>query len=97
MIHYQRSLTINANLESIWAVLSRFMHVDEFAPEVASAEALTSGEDGVGSKRRCIFEDGNSVVEEVTEWETNRRYRVRLSDMEPMPSKRLMQKLLSKR
>lgn len=87
MIHYQRSRTINANPESIWAVLSRYMHIDEFAPQVVSVEALTSGDHGVGSKRRCIFEDGNSVVEEVTEWEANRGYRVRLSDMEPMPLK----------
>lgn len=31
--------------------------------------------------------DGTSVVEEVTEWVPNRRYRVRLTDAGPMPVK----------
>ena len=48
-------------------------------------DALTRGEDGIGSKRRCNFDDGSSVVEEVTQWEANRRYRVRLSEMTAMP------------
>ncbi len=61
------------------------MHIDEFAPQVKSVDALTDGEDGVGSKRRCHFENGTSLVEEVTEWEDNRGYRVRLSDMAAMP------------
>jgi len=61
------------------------MHIDDFAPLVKSVDALTDGEDRVGSKRRCHFEDGNFLVEEVTEWEANHRYRVRLSETAPMP------------
>jgi hypothetical protein len=85
VIHYQRTLDIDATPDALWAVIGRFMHIDEFAPLVKSVEALTDGEDGVGSKRRCHFDDGTSVVEEVTEWETNLRYRVRLSEMKAMP------------
>ena len=48
-------------------------------------DTLTDGEDGVGSKRRCNFDDGTSVVEEVTKWEVCRKYRVRLSEMTAMP------------
>ncbi len=82
MIHHERTLDIDATPDELWAVLGRFMHIDEFAPLVKSVEALTDGEDGVGSKRRCSFENGSSVVEEVTEWEPGRRYRVRLSEMD---------------
>ena len=85
MIHYERTLDIDATPEALWAVIGRFMHIDEFAPLVKSVDALTDGEDGIGSKRRCHFDDGGSVVEEVTQWEANRRYRVRLSDMTTMP------------
>ncbi len=85
MIHHQRTLVIDASPDAVWAVLGRFMHIDEFAPLVKSVDALTTGKDQVGSKRRCHFDDGGSVVEEVTEWETNRRYRVRLSETDPMP------------
>ncbi|MES0872103.1 SRPBCC family protein [Pseudovibrio sp. SCP19] len=85
MIHFERSLMIDARAHAIWNVLGKFMQIDEFAPLLKSVDALTEGPDGVGSKRRCHFEDGNSVVEEVTEWETNHRYRVRLLEAPSMP------------
>ncbi len=85
MIHHERTLDIHATPDTVWAVLSRFMHIDEFAPLVKSVDALTDGEDGISSKRRCHFDNGTSVVEEVTEWEANRGYRVRLSEMAAMP------------
>ncbi len=85
MIRYERQLEIDATPEAVWAVFGRFMHVDEFAPLVKSVDALTNGEDGIGSKRRCHFDDGTSVVEEVTEWNANRGYRVRLLELTSMP------------
>jgi carbon monoxide dehydrogenase subunit G len=85
MIHYQRTLNIDATPAALWAVISRFMHIDEFAPQIQSVDALTEGNDGVGSKRRCNFTDGSSLVEEVTEWQANRSYRVQLLEMTSMP------------
>jgi len=85
MIHFERALDIDATPDALWSVVGRFMHIDEFAPLVASVDAITDGEDRVGSKRRCNFDDGTSVVEEVTTWEPNRMYRVRLSEMAAMP------------
>ncbi|WP_214652608.1 SRPBCC family protein [Ruegeria lacuscaerulensis] len=85
MIHFERSLEIDASPEAVWAVLGRFMNIDEFAPQVKSVDALTDGQNGVGSKRRCHFENGTSLIEEVTDWQTNRGYRVRLSEMQAMP------------
>jgi carbon monoxide dehydrogenase subunit G len=85
VIHSERSLEIDAPPEAVWAVLGRFMHIDEFAPQITSVDALTEGEDGVGSKRRNHFENGTSVVEEVTDWQPDRSYRVRLSEMAAMP------------
>ncbi|MBW1762331.1 MAG: SRPBCC family protein [Deltaproteobacteria bacterium] len=85
MIHHERTLEIEATPDATWAVLERFMHIDEFAPLVKSVDALTDHKDGMGAKRRCNFDDGSSVVEEVIEWEANRKYRVRLSEMKAMP------------
>ncbi len=85
MIHFERSLDIDATPDALWSVIGRFMHIDEFAPLVASVEALTDGEDRVGSKRRCNFDDGTSLAEEVTIWEPNRMYRVRMSEMAAIP------------
>ena len=85
MIHFQRTHTIDATPDAVWAVLGRYMHIDEFAPLVVSVDALTDGEDGVGSKRRNNFADGSSIVEEVTRWEANHMYRVRLLEMTSGP------------
>ncbi|MDA7657134.1 SRPBCC family protein [Verrucomicrobia bacterium] len=85
LIHYERTLDISATPDAIWAIIGRFMHIDEFAPLVKSVNALTDGENGIGAKRRCNFDDGSSVVEEVTDWQANRGYQVRLSEMTTMP------------
>ena len=85
MIHHERTLDIDATPEAVWAVIGRYMHIDEFAPLVTSVEALTDGDDGLGSKRRCTFENGSSLVEEVIGWDPGRGYRIRASDLDPMP------------
>jgi hypothetical protein len=86
MIHLERSLEIEASPDDVWAVLGNFMHADEFGPELESIDALTKGEDRVGSKRRSNFTNGGSLVEEILEWEPKRRYhRIQLSEMSSMP------------
>jgi len=85
MIHHERTLDIDATPDAVWAVIGRYMHIDEFAPLVTSVDTLTDGEDGIGSKWRVHFDNGNSMVEEVIAWEPSRGYRVRSSEMEPLP------------
>ncbi len=85
MIHLERSLTMDAARDAVWAVLGRYMHIDEFAPRITSVDALTDGEVGLGSKRRNHFANGTSLVEEVTEWKPGAGYTVKLSEMAAMP------------
>ncbi|PSL20934.1 SRPBCC family protein [Shimia abyssi] len=85
MIHFERSLTIDATPETIWGILGRFMHIDSFAPEITSVDALTQGPDGIGSRRRNHFKNGTSLVEEATAWEPGVGYTVALFDMAAMP------------
>ncbi len=85
MIHFERTRTIDATPGEVWAVVGRYMHVDEFAPQITSVEALTKGEDGLGSKRRNNFENGTSVVEELTAWNPGNGFTVKLSDMGALP------------
>jgi carbon monoxide dehydrogenase subunit G len=85
MIHHERSLTIDAAPDAVWAEISRYMHIDEFAPQITSVDALTDGEIGMGSKRRNHFANGTSVIEEVTAWNPGAGYAVKLSDMAAMP------------
>ena len=85
MIHFERSAELDATPEDVWGEISRFMHIDEFAPQVTSVEALSDAQSGVGAVRRCHFENGGSMVEEVLQWEPNSRYRVKGAELDPMP------------
>ncbi len=87
MMHHKRSLTIDAAPDAVWDVLGQYMHIDEFAPEIKSVDALTDGEVGMGSKRRNHFANGTSLVEEVIQWQPGAGYTVKLSDMAAMPLK----------
>ncbi len=87
MIHVQKIHTINAKPEAVWHLLADYMHVDEFCPLVVSVDALTEGKDGMGSKRRNVFSNGTSIVEEVIAWEEGRSMRVLMSEMGTIPMK----------
>ena len=62
MIHNERTLELKATPEQVWAVLGRYMHIHEFSPGVKSVDALTDDNGGMGSTRRCHFNDGTSVA-----------------------------------
>ncbi|TCL09008.1 polyketide cyclase/dehydrase/lipid transport protein [Shimia isoporae] len=85
MLKVERALEIDATPEQVWSVMGRFMHINEFAPEVVRVEALTAAENQVGAQRRCHFNNGQSLVETVTEWQVGRGYSVSLSEMDSMP------------
>ena len=87
MIQIQKTQTINAKPEAVWQLLGDYMHADEFCPLVESVDALTKGKDGVGSKRRNIFANGTSIVEEVTAWEDGRSMRVLMLELGSIPMK----------
>lgn len=88
MIRAQTDLVINATPEAIWAELSRYMHIDEICEGIERVDAITTGEDGLGSKRRNHFAgDNGSMVEEVIEWNSNKGYKLRLSEMTKFPAK----------
>ena len=87
MIHFERSLTIDASPDAVWAVLGRYMHADDYCPEITSVEALTDGEDGVGSRRKNIFKNSSYMVEEVTAWHEGKGFTIKATDMPGMPLK----------
>ncbi|MDQ3091565.1 MAG: SRPBCC family protein [Actinomycetota bacterium] len=80
MITTERSIDIEAPADQVWAVLGRFMHIDDFHPRVSKVDVLSDATAGVGACRRCHFKDGSSVVEKVIDWQDGRAYRAELSE-----------------
>jgi carbon monoxide dehydrogenase subunit G len=79
MLEIERTLDIDATPEKAWAVLGRFMHIDQFHPRISKVDVLSEAQTGTGARRRCHFKDGSSVVEEVIDWQEGRSYRAQLS------------------
>jgi hypothetical protein len=80
VIKTERSIDIEAPADRVWAVLGRFMHIDDFHPRVSRVDVLSDATAGVGACRRCHFRDGTSVVEKVIDWQDGRSYRAELSE-----------------
>lgn len=87
MTRYQRKLTLDARPEAVWQELSRFMQIGDICPAITKVDALTEGDIRVGAKRRCHFENGSNLVEQITEWTPGKGYRVQLQEVDPMPLK----------
>jgi hypothetical protein len=85
MIHRSSTLEIDATAEEIWAVIGRYMFIHEYAPFVKTTDALTTGDDGVGSKRRNNFENGTTMVEEAIVWTPGLQQRVKGSEFGKLP------------
>lgn len=90
MVKCSRSIQLDATPEEVWGVIGRYMLANEYSPLVVSVEALTTGEDGIGSKRRNFFENGTSITEEVIEWVPNASQRIVCSEFGPLPLRSLV-------
>ncbi len=64
----ERSITVGASPEAVWAVLAAFDRISTWADDVEHSSYLTEQTEGVGSTRRVQV--GRTVlVERVTEWD----------------------------
>jgi len=74
---------IHARAEKVWSVISDFNNVDRFHPFVASADAITEREKGVGAQRQCNLYNNSSAIEEVVAWDEGRSFTVALRNAKP--------------
>ena len=63
-----REIAINALPEKVWAVLSDYENVANWAPDVVSAHATTEESQGVGATRLCATSGFGDIEEIVTDW-----------------------------
>jgi len=63
----KRSVTIDADVETIWKKLSKITKLD-WLEEQKSSKFLSQKKYGVGAIRLISFEDGSDVEEHIVEW-----------------------------
>jgi carbon monoxide dehydrogenase subunit G len=81
------SRTVNNSPAAVWEALAAFNQIAEWNPNIVSSPGTGREDFGVGAKRVCTFNDGNSMVETVTKLETGRSMTLELSEFNmPMHS-----------
>jgi hypothetical protein len=88
---HQVKQTIRARLPAskVWLVLSDFSSIEKTSISVEKSPLLAGAASGMGTKRKCYFHDGSTVVEEIIDYEEGRRFKIRLSEYS-MPLKSLV-------
>ena len=62
----EKTCTVSATLEQVWAAMIDWGGVWKFQPFVVRSPLLSAHNEGVGAARRCEFSDNTSIVETVT-------------------------------
>jgi len=78
--HTEQTLIVNIPAEKIWSILEDYSSVARFAPTIKSSPIVSDIKSGVGAKRRCTFNDGSSLVEEITEYTQGEGFRMDMSE-----------------
>ncbi|MCP4432857.1 MAG: SRPBCC family protein [Gammaproteobacteria bacterium] len=78
--HTEKTIRVNISATEIWQVLGDFSSVEKFATTIKSSPIVNDINSGVGAKRLCTFNDGSSLVEEITEFHDGQGYRMELSE-----------------
>jgi len=78
--HTENTIKVNIPAEKIWQVLEDFSSVEKFALTIQSSPIINDIHTGLGAKRRCTFNDGSSLVEEIIEYQAGQGYKMALSD-----------------
>ena len=81
MAHYtEKKIRVNVSAKEIWQILEDFSSVEKFAATIKTSPIINGVNSGLGSKRLCTFNDGSSLVEEITDYQEGKGYKMILSE-----------------
>lgn len=68
MAEITKSVTLDARREAVWATLTAFDRIAEWAEDVDHSSLLTDQASGVGTTRR-IQQGSNAIIETIVNWQ----------------------------
>jgi hypothetical protein len=80
MSSFTSTITINAPVDEVWAVLADIGSIHRWNPGVVSSYVTTGSAEGVGSGRHCDLGGKNYLKEEVVEWGAGKGLTMRIVD-----------------
>lgn len=78
--HIEKAIKVNVSAEAIWQVMADYSSVEKYATTIDSSPIIGEISSGLGAKRKCTFNDGSSLVEEIVEFEQGKRFKMQLSE-----------------
>ena len=85
MFDVKADRVIDASPEETWKILDDFGGIYRFHPLVERSPLVNGQKTGVGAQRVCHFDDGNSITEEIVEYQAGRGYTVEIIDPGKFP------------
>ena len=64
MTTIRNEITINAGIDTVWAILSDLERLDQYDPTVMKSTLVSSEKKGIGAKRKVLMLDGKNWFEE---------------------------------
>ena len=81
MATIHNEITINANIEKVWAMLTDLELLEQYDPTVKKSTLVSAEKTGLGAKRKVLMLDGkNWFDEKVTAYKTNEELTYQLTD-----------------
>ncbi|MCP3922042.1 MAG: SRPBCC family protein [Desulfobacterales bacterium] len=81
MIHHtEKTIRVNVPAAKIWQVLGDFSSVERFATTIKTSPIVNDISSGLGAKRLCTFNDGSSLIEEITDFQEGKGFKMVLSE-----------------
>ncbi len=78
--HTEKTIKVNVPASKIWQVLADFSSVERFALTIEASPIISDISSGLGAKRRCTFNDGSSLVEEIIDFQDGQGFKMELSE-----------------
>jgi hypothetical protein len=78
--HVEKAIKVNVPAADIWEVLKDFGSIEKFSPTIKTSSIVNNINSGLGAKRLCTFTDGSSLIEEITDFQEGKGYKMALSE-----------------
>lgn len=78
--HTEKSIKVNIPAEKVWQVLDDYSGIEKFAMTIKASTSVNEIATGLGAKRKCTFNDGSSLVEEITNYQAGQGYDMDISE-----------------
>jgi ribosome-associated toxin RatA of RatAB toxin-antitoxin module len=76
----KNNMRVNVSATKIWEVLRDYSSIEKFAPTIKSSPIVEGKSSGLGAKRLCTFNDGSSLIEEITDYQEGKSFKLVVSE-----------------